>query len=154
MRICCLAQGTLLDALWWPKWEGNWNKSGYKYTHGWFTLLYSRNQHNIVKQLNSNKKKIIKKLAEVIIAQKGFIMCSPQSSQLQNGCMKYFFLNREQRLGCGTCFLNRYVEGRSWRVSAYFQTNQSCCFSQDKWSVFYIITANVFYNCHNQNINT
>ena len=46
------------------------------YTHNWFTLLYSRNQHNIVKQLYSNKKKIIKKLAEVIIAQKGFIMCS------------------------------------------------------------------------------
>ena len=28
------------------------------YTHNWFTLLYSRNQYSIVRQLSSNKKKI------------------------------------------------------------------------------------------------
>ena len=37
------------------------------YTYSWFTLLYSRNQHNIVKQLYSskdvkNKKKVYLKL--------------------------------------------------------------------------------------------
>ena len=30
-------------------------KSGYKYMYNWFTLFYTWNQHNIVKQLYSNK---------------------------------------------------------------------------------------------------
>ena len=42
---------------WWPIWEGNWRKRGYMCTWGWFTLPYSRKQHNIVKQLNSNYEK-------------------------------------------------------------------------------------------------
>ena len=29
------------------------------YAYGWFMLLYGRNQHNIVKQLSSNLKKVI-----------------------------------------------------------------------------------------------
>ena len=29
MRTVCIAQGTLLNALWWPKWEGNPKKRGY-----------------------------------------------------------------------------------------------------------------------------
>ena len=41
MRTCCTAQGTLLSAPWWPKWEGN--PSGYMFMHSWFTLLCSRN---------------------------------------------------------------------------------------------------------------
>ena len=28
MRTYCVAQGTLLGALWWPKWEGNPKKEG------------------------------------------------------------------------------------------------------------------------------
>ena len=32
--------------------EGIW---GYLYTYSWFSVLYSRNQHNMVKQLYSNK---------------------------------------------------------------------------------------------------
>ena len=51
-----IAQVTLLSALWWPKWNKNPKKRGYVYTYGWFTLLYSRNQHNTVKQLYTNKK--------------------------------------------------------------------------------------------------
>ena len=45
----CRAQGTLLSALWWPKWEGNPKKRVciyiyiYMYTYGWFILLHSRN---------------------------------------------------------------------------------------------------------------
>ena len=63
MRTYCIAQGTLLSALWWPKWEGNPKKRGYIYIPmGWFTLLYSRNWHSSVKQLYSNKKKNLKKL--------------------------------------------------------------------------------------------
>ena len=58
MRTYCTAQGTLLSALWWPKWEGNPEKRGYMYTYSWFTLLYSINYHNIVKQLYANKKKM------------------------------------------------------------------------------------------------
>ena len=34
---------------------GRW----YMYTYDWFTLLFSRNEHNIVRQLYSNKKKIL-----------------------------------------------------------------------------------------------
>ena len=43
MRTYCVAQGTLLSALWWPKWEGNPKKRGYMYTYSWFTLLYRKN---------------------------------------------------------------------------------------------------------------
>ena len=31
--------------------------SGQMYTCGWFMLMYSRNQHNVVKQLSSKTKK-------------------------------------------------------------------------------------------------
>lgn len=48
MRTCCIAQGTLLGALCWLEWEGNLKKRVY-------TVLYNRNQHNIVKQLYANK---------------------------------------------------------------------------------------------------
>ena len=52
MRTYCVAQRTLLNALWWPKWEGNAKKEIYvMYTYGRFTSLYGRNWHNIVKQL-------------------------------------------------------------------------------------------------------
>ena len=43
MRNHCIAQRTLLRALWWPKWEGNPKTRGYTYTYSWFTLLHSRN---------------------------------------------------------------------------------------------------------------
>ena len=42
MRTSCIAQGTLLRAPWWPKWEGN-PKRGCMYTCVWFPFLYSRN---------------------------------------------------------------------------------------------------------------
>ena len=56
-------QGVQLGALWWPRgvgwgrWEGGSRGSDMCNTHGWFTLLYSRNQHNIVKQLYFNNKR-------------------------------------------------------------------------------------------------
>ena len=34
---------------------GKESKKKNSYTYKWFTLLYNRNQHNIVKQLYSNK---------------------------------------------------------------------------------------------------
>ena len=37
-------------------WEEGSGSRAYMYTYGWFTTLYSKNQHNIVKQLYSNKK--------------------------------------------------------------------------------------------------
>ena len=33
MRTCCVAQGTLLSALWGPKREGKPKKRGYMYTY-------------------------------------------------------------------------------------------------------------------------
>ena len=35
-------------------WEGGSRRRGYTYTYSWFTVLYSRNQHSIVKQLSYN----------------------------------------------------------------------------------------------------
>ena len=34
MRTYCIAQGTLLGALWRHKWEGNPKMRGYMYTYG------------------------------------------------------------------------------------------------------------------------
>ena len=36
---------------------GRLKREGYMRADGWFTLLYSRNQHTFVKQLSFNKKK-------------------------------------------------------------------------------------------------
>ena len=33
MRTYCIAQGTLLSALWWPKWKGNLKNKGYMYKY-------------------------------------------------------------------------------------------------------------------------
>ena len=43
------------------EWEGNPEMRGYMYVHNWFSFLYGRNQHNIVKKLYSNKKNKIGK---------------------------------------------------------------------------------------------
>ena len=59
---CCLTQWAHLDPLWWPRGVRRGGKLKcvythihihlythiYTYTYGWFTLLYARNQHNIV----------------------------------------------------------------------------------------------------------
>ena len=34
---------------------GHFNNIYFMYTYGWFKLLFGRNQHNIVKQSDSNK---------------------------------------------------------------------------------------------------
>ena len=34
------------------RWEGGSRGRGHMYTYGWFTLMYGRSQHNIVKQLS------------------------------------------------------------------------------------------------------
>ena len=39
MRTYCKAQGTLLNALWWPNWEGNPKKRRYMYMYYWFTCI-------------------------------------------------------------------------------------------------------------------
>ena len=43
MRTYCIAQGILLNALWWLKCEGNPKKGKYTHTYSWFTLPYSEN---------------------------------------------------------------------------------------------------------------
>ena len=43
MSIECVAERTLLNALWWPGREGRSKGRGYTYIYGWFTFLYSRN---------------------------------------------------------------------------------------------------------------
>ena len=58
------AQATLLSSLWWPKWKRNPKKRGNVYTYGWFTVLYSRNEHNIVKHYTPIKIKSLCKKAK------------------------------------------------------------------------------------------
>ena len=55
MGTCWIAQGTLVRALWWPKWERNPKQKGCVYTYSRFSLLWSRKWHNIVKQLYATK---------------------------------------------------------------------------------------------------
>ena len=38
---------------WDGRWKGSSGGKGHMYTYGWFMLMFSRNQHNIVKQLSS-----------------------------------------------------------------------------------------------------
>ena len=65
MRSCIVAQGTQAGALWWPggvRWRrgGRLKKEGCVYNYGWFSLLYGRNQNNIVnifKKLKCKEKK-------------------------------------------------------------------------------------------------
>ena len=44
---------TELGVIWWIV-GGRLKREGYVYIYGGFTMLYSRNYHNIVKQLHSN----------------------------------------------------------------------------------------------------
>ena len=42
MRTYCMAQGSLLNAPWCPKWEGNPKMRGYMYTYCWFNYNVPR----------------------------------------------------------------------------------------------------------------
>ena len=54
MRTYCIAPRTQGSVATWMK--GKSNEDGiYIYTSSWFTSLYRRNEHDIVKQLDSNK---------------------------------------------------------------------------------------------------
>ena len=55
MGTYCIEQGTLPNALGWPKWEGSPKGRGYLYVYGWFIMLCSAGKHNSVKQPYSNK---------------------------------------------------------------------------------------------------
>ena len=63
MRTYCKAQGTLLSALWQPKWEGNPKKKGYIYMadslcHTTETNYTPKKKTiNLKKDLDSKKKK-------------------------------------------------------------------------------------------------
>ena len=54
-------QGTQPGNLWWPRgveWGGREaEQGGGVYNQDWFSLMYSSDHHNIVKQVPSNKKK-------------------------------------------------------------------------------------------------
>ena len=84
---CCTAPGALLCALWWPRGVGraggSWgrHKSGaYMYTYSWFTSLYSRNQHSLVKLLDSNKNSTKRKKKKGALAGVGRLLSSPTST--------------------------------------------------------------------------
>ena len=56
---CSIIPGAQPTARWRPRgWDvvGRARERGYRDTCGWWTLLYGRNQHNIVNQLSSNWK--------------------------------------------------------------------------------------------------
>ena len=43
-----IAQGTLLNAMWQPRWHRNLEKNGYMYMYGWVTSLFTWNNHSLV----------------------------------------------------------------------------------------------------------
>ena len=55
-RTYCRAQGTLLNVMWKPGWEGSLGENGYMYMYGWVALLCTWNSHNIVNRSFSNIK--------------------------------------------------------------------------------------------------
>ena len=72
MGICYVTQVAQPSALWQPRgvgWDGRWvvveggisGGRGHMYSCDWFTLIYGRNHHNVVKQLSSIKNKERKK---------------------------------------------------------------------------------------------
>ena len=42
MRAYCLAQDTLLNVVWWPKWEGTPTGREYVYTYSWCKPVYPK----------------------------------------------------------------------------------------------------------------
>ena len=57
-----IAQGTLLNVMWQPGWEGSLGENGYMCMYGWVPLLFSWKDHNIVNWLYCNiKLKALKK---------------------------------------------------------------------------------------------
>ena len=55
MGTHCIAQGALPNLLWLSMWEKNLKETWSVYMFNWITLLYIRNDHNIVNQLYFNK---------------------------------------------------------------------------------------------------
>ena len=66
-----MAQGTLLNVVWQPGWEGSLGENGYTCMYGWVPLLFTCNYHNIVNQLYPiQKKKELKKIKEHLVYSK------------------------------------------------------------------------------------
>ena len=68
MGRCYTTQRALPDSLWesggvgWGgEWEGGSRGRGHMYAYAWFTLLYGRNQHNIIQHYPPIKNKVKKK---------------------------------------------------------------------------------------------
>ena len=69
MRTCFIEQGTLLRALWWPKWKEIQNRGG-PCTHIADSLqLHSRNQDNIVKWESTGKCELLSHAQLFVIPQ-------------------------------------------------------------------------------------
>ena len=47
-KVHHIAQGTLLNVMWQPGWEGNLGENGNMYVYSWVALLSTWNYHNIV----------------------------------------------------------------------------------------------------------
>lgn len=78
--------GSSARCLWWPRgvwwWEGAPRGRRYMYTYNWFTSLYRRNEHNIIKQWYANKKTTFKKMQKEKKFQMlhGLLCCLVQTS--------------------------------------------------------------------------
>ena len=51
-----IAQGTLLNWIWQPGWEGSLMENGYLYMYGWGPSLFTWKYHSIVNQLHLSTK--------------------------------------------------------------------------------------------------
>ena len=79
-RTYCTAQGTILNIMWQPGWEGSLGENGSMYMYGWVPSLFTWNYYNIVNQLYSNKiKSFYRKLKRKKIMQNFFFLkaCLP-----------------------------------------------------------------------------
>ena len=67
-------------------WERGSKTRGHRYTYGSFTLLYSRNQYNIVKQLSSNLKKKRKKTTAATYLEYDHLPSPATAAKLLQSC--------------------------------------------------------------------
>ena len=55
-----IAQGTLLNVMWQPGWEGSWRENGYIYMYDWVPSLFSWNYLNCLLSIPQHKIKSLK----------------------------------------------------------------------------------------------
>ena len=85
--------------------------TGYMYAYGWFTLLYNRNQHSIVKQLYPNKD-VLKKKKRNNISLALLCLFLEQNEMMRDSYTGISLCSSKQQTQPLTCTHENYKEGR------------------------------------------